>query len=146
MCQCFCNMLAGYTRPWASGPGSMNRDATYPSWHSAPIFWQLGGMQDGAHHWSLWCLHMSCPMVIVHLYRLHDTCIFPQLPIAYATSQAKHCHALLQLVCSGDRSHIGPKLLAALGAQTKRWLTPCHLQPGKFMCDNHTNLLAVLTL
>ena len=62
----------------------------------------------------------------------------------YSMSQAKRCHAVLQLVCLGDRQHTGPEILGALQAQAQRWLTPCHLQPGMVVSDNGSNLLTAL--
>ena len=42
----------------------------------------------------------------------------------YAGTQEKRCHAVLELVCLGDRSHTGPEVLSALQGQAQRWLMP----------------------
>ena len=58
--------------------------------------------------------------------------------------QAKRCHAVLELVCLGDRSHTGEEVLSALQGQAQRWLMPRQLKPGMVVCDNDTNLLSTL--
>lgn len=60
--------------------------------------------------------------------------------------QTKFSLVVLQLMFLGGRSHTGPELLKALNVQVKRWLTQFHIQSGKVMCDNDTNLLAKLYL
>ena len=62
----------------------------------------------------------------------------------YASTQAKRCHAVLELVCLGDRSHTGAEVLSALQGQVQRWLTPRQLKAGMVVCDNGTNLLSAL--
>ena len=62
----------------------------------------------------------------------------------YAGMQAKRCHAVLELVCLGDRSHTGEEVLSALQGQAQRWLTPRQLKPGMVVSDNGTNLLSAL--
>ena len=59
-------------------------------------------------------------------------------------AQAKRCHAVLQLVCLGDRQHTAPEILGALQAQVQRWLTPRQLQTGMVVSDNGSNLLSAL--
>lgn len=56
---------------------------------------------------------------------LLGTITIPQVPRAYTTSQAKHCHVVLHLICLGDRTYNGPELLEALQVQGERWLIPC---------------------
>ena len=60
----------------------------------------------------------------------------------YAGMQAKRCHAVLELVCLGGRSHTRTEVLSALQEQAQRWLTPRQLKPGMVVSDNGTNLLS----
>ncbi|KAM5170527.1 zinc finger BED domain-containing protein 6-like [Mantella aurantiaca] len=62
----------------------------------------------------------------------------------YAGAQAKRCHAVLELVCIGERSHTGAEILAALRGQAQKWLSPRQLEPGMVVCDNGSNLLSAL--
>lgn len=64
-------------------------------------------------------------------------------PRANAMIQEKCFYAVLQLICLGDRRHTGVEIQAALQGQAERWLTQCHLVPGKVVCNNN-NLLAAL--
>lgn len=41
--------------------------------------------------------------------------------------------------CTWHVIHVGWTWVALLQVLTVIWLTPCHLQPGKAMCDNSTN-------
>ncbi|XP_077321726.1 zinc finger BED domain-containing protein 6-like isoform X1 [Lithobates pipiens] len=68
----------------------------------------------------------------------------PKRSRGYSMSQATRCHAVLQLVCLGDRSHTAAEILSALQGQAQRWLTPRQLEPGMVVCDNGTNLLSAL--
>lgn len=80
-------------------------------------------------------LLLNCP--VNHKYPLSVT-------MGYSMSQAKRCHAVLQLMCLGDRNHTTAEIPAALQGQTQRWFMPCQLEPGMVVCDNDTNLLSAL--
>ncbi|XP_077137131.1 uncharacterized protein LOC143795599 [Ranitomeya variabilis] len=55
-------------------------------------------------------------------------------------------HALLKLICLGDKGHDAEELLKGIKDQTDQWLFPLKLLPGTIECDYVRNLVTVLML
>ncbi|KAM9330851.1 zinc finger BED domain-containing protein 4-like [Gastrophryne carolinensis] len=65
-------------------------------------------------------------------------------PSAYHVCRAQRCHAVLHMVCLGERSHTGEELLKLIHQEIKTWLTPRKLEMGTMVTDNRSNILSAL--
>ncbi|CAI9587190.1 unnamed protein product [Staurois parvus] len=63
---------------------------------------------------------------------------------AYHMCRAQRCHAVLHLVCLGERSHTGEELLSVMNREIDRWLSPRKLKIGTMLTDNGKNMVSAL--
>ncbi|KAM9307734.1 uncharacterized protein PAF06_011864 [Gastrophryne carolinensis] len=65
-------------------------------------------------------------------------------PPVYHVCRARRCHAVLHMVCLGERSHTGEELLKFIHQEIQTWLTPRKLKMGIMVTDNGKNILSAL--
>ncbi|KAM9324018.1 LOW QUALITY PROTEIN: uncharacterized protein PAF06_000003 [Gastrophryne carolinensis] len=65
-------------------------------------------------------------------------------PPVYHVCRARRCHAVLHMVCLGERSHTGEELLKCIHQEIQTWLTPRKLKMGIMVTDNGKNILSAL--
>ncbi|KAM9308643.1 LOW QUALITY PROTEIN: uncharacterized protein PAF06_012861 [Gastrophryne carolinensis] len=65
-------------------------------------------------------------------------------PPVYHVCRARRCHAVLHMVCLGERSHTGEELLKCIHQEIQTWLTPRKLKMGTMVTDNGKNILSAL--
>ncbi|KAM9324431.1 LOW QUALITY PROTEIN: uncharacterized protein PAF06_000468 [Gastrophryne carolinensis] len=65
-------------------------------------------------------------------------------PAVYHVCRARRCHAVLHMVCLGERSHTGEELLKFIHHKIQTWLTPRNLKMGIMVTDNGKNILSAL--
>ncbi|KAM9330261.1 LOW QUALITY PROTEIN: uncharacterized protein PAF06_011266 [Gastrophryne carolinensis] len=65
-------------------------------------------------------------------------------PPVYHVCRAQRCHAVLHMVCLGERSHTGEELLKFIHQEIQTWLTSRKLKMGTMVTDNEKNILSAL--
>ncbi|KAM3921099.1 zinc finger BED domain-containing protein 4-like [Leptodactylus fuscus] len=65
-------------------------------------------------------------------------------PLAYNMCRARRCHAVLHLICLGERSHTREELLCVLHQEIEPWLSPQQLKIRTMLTNNGKSIVSAL--
>ncbi|XP_056403481.1 zinc finger BED domain-containing protein 6-like [Hyla sarda] len=67
-------------------------------------------------------------------------------PPSFHQCKVKHCHAVLNLLSLGEKSHTAEELLPCLQQELSHWLSARNLRLGNVVAETSTNIVAALRL